>query len=490
MWQPALKFMNQGNTVVVGPSVFALQLIPDFIISRCMIPNAINPDLYRSITISDDDEPTRRGNWIFHACWERGGGVAARVFSRYAPRKTMWVAAYEASESCPTDVDIQRLGSLSKADLRQHLLQCDYFVYPLVSDSGIVHHDTFACVVLEAMACGVIVVSWKSASLPEWYGQYAVLLDPPTYTEGSPGSAFGRCPDMNSDAAIECFLNVVTELDAQPVLKRQFRERAAEWARMCTWAACGDLLDNVLMTVVHTNNKVCDMKQQHMDAERFMQLRQLPNAIPPPLRQYLADLRDVKGFNPKVIYDIGSCVLHFADAARQVWPDAVIILFEAIEEVRPHYEQSEFNLFHVGALTDMDNKQLTFYKSFVHPGGSSYYREIGNNESHIWFSEHDGVQVQGSTLTTVVDQRGFPHPDLVKIDVQGAEHDIIKGGEIVLQHAQQLIVEMQHTDYNLGAPHVETTLPYIESLGFRCVAPRIHNNGPDADYGFEKVHEP
>jgi hypothetical protein len=35
-----------------------------------------------------------------------------------------------------------------------------------------------------------------------------------------------------------------------------------------------------------------------------------------------------------------------------------------------------------------------------------------------------------------------------------------------------------------GAPLVGETLPFIESLGFKCVAPRFSDNGSDADYGF------
>jgi len=54
-------------------------------------------------------------------------------------------------------------------------------------------------------------------------------------------------------------------------------------------------------------------------------------------------------------------------------------------------------------------------------------------------------------------------------------------------NARHLIVEMQHTEYNLGAPKVDTTLPFIESVGFRCVAPKFSDNGCDADYAFERA---
>ncbi len=49
---------------------------------------------------------------------------------------------------------------------------------------------------------------------------------------------------------------------------------------------------------------------------------------------------------------------------------------------------------------------------------------------------------------------------------------------------QDLIIEMQHSQYNLGAPLAKDTQPYVESLGWKCVAPLFCNNGPDGDYHF------
>jgi hypothetical protein len=38
-----------------------------------------------------------------------------------------------------------------------------------------------------------------------------------------------------------------------------------------------------------------------------------------------------EGFEPKVIYDIGSCVLHWSTITKEIWLDAKIILFDAFE---------------------------------------------------------------------------------------------------------------------------------------------------------------
>jgi hypothetical protein len=73
--------------------------------------------------------------------------------------------------------------------------------------------------------------------------------------------------------------------------------------------------------------------------------------------------------------------------------------------------------------------------------------------------------------------------------VQGAEKDVILGGSNVVKHAKHMIVEMQHVEYNIGAPLVSDTLPWIESIGWKCVAPLFANNGVDGDYGFERCEK-
>lgn len=204
--------------------------------------------------------------------------------------------------------------------------------------------------------------------------------------------------------------------------------------------------------------------------------------IAPEMKRYMEQLKE-SGFYPRTIYDIGSAVMHFADAASEIWPEATIVMFEAMDEVLPYYRESRYQ-YNVGVLTDADGRRVTYHQSYVHPGGSSYYREVGNAVSHVFFREADGIAKTGKTLATVVRERGFPLPDLIKIDVQGAEMDIIKGGEDVVRHAKHLLVEMQHTEYNLGAPQVTETKPYIESLGFACTADPLARTPVDADYAF------
>jgi len=92
------------------------------------------------------------------------------------------------------------------------------------------------------------------------------------------------------------------------------------------------------------------------------------------------------------------------------------------------------------------------------------------------------------TLDSVVRERGFPLPDLVKMDVQGGERDVVAGGRETLRAAEHIIAELQKTQYNEGAPLADEVREYIESaLGVACVAPLFCDNGPDGDYGFARV---
>ncbi|NDE13742.1 FkbM family methyltransferase [bacterium] len=88
------------------------------------------------------------------------------------------------------------------------------------------------------------------------------------------------------------------------------------------------------------------------------------------------------------------------------------------------------------------------------------------------------------TLDSIVTEHGLPLPDLIKIDVQGAEIDILKGAAATIQNCERLIVELQCVQYNRGALLVNESLPIIEGMGFECVDPLFCNNGPDGDYGF------
>jgi FkbM family methyltransferase len=192
--------------------------------------------------------------------------------------------------------------------------------------------------------------------------------------------------------------------------------------------------------------------------------------------QYLKNM----SVNPKVVYDIGACVLHWTRKAQEVWPGAQYFLFDATSSTKPFHERSGHSWYN-GVLTDVDNKLVEFYENLDHPGGNSYYRE----NSTAYTDEHKSLKI-GYTLDTVVTNSSWPYPDLIKIDVQGAEIDVLKGASNCLQHCKDIILEAQHIDYNIGAPKVNDVIQYLSSIGFKLVS-NFTSGTADGDYHFTKA---
>ena len=202
--------------------------------------------------------------------------------------------------------------------------------------------------------------------------------------------------------------------------------------------------------------------------------------MPPSHVNYLKRLKDEYNFEPVVCYDIGAAVLHWCKEVEKIWPSTEVILFDAFEGVRCLYNNHRH---YIGVLSDVDNREVKFYQNDIFIGGNSYYRELENSNGNF-FPKDQYLMKSTRSLDSLVKEYNYPLPDLVKIDVQGAELDVINGGKETISNAKYLIVELQDVPYNEGAPLASQSLSYIESLGWTCIGPKFSDNGPDADYCF------
>lgn len=205
------------------------------------------------------------------------------------------------------------------------------------------------------------------------------------------------------------------------------------------------------------------------------------NSLP---REHEIYLSSIKNIQPKVIYDIGSNVLHWYKIAKKIWPTAHFYCFDALPEVEFLYDNIDFTNC---VLSNENDRLVDFYYSLMYPGGSSYYQENSeiNKKAAIYFSEDNKRQVKTITLDTVVSTNNFLLPDLIKMDTQGSELDIIKGAKISVEHAKDIILELQNVDYNKGAPKAPEVIDYMNSIDYVCVAKKFTQNIYDADYHFK-----
>ncbi len=181
-------------------------------------------------------------------------------------------------------------------------------------------------------------------------------------------------------------------------------------------------------------------------------------------RNALARLKSL-GFAPGVIYDIGAYRGGWARLASEVFPAAQIVLLEANADQAATL--AALGHRHViAALGAADGDRRPFHVPRAGDvTGASLYLE---NTAHYAASNRDVRALETVRLDTLVARERLPAPALVKIDVQGAELDVLAGGAETLRAAQALIVEVSLVDYNKGGPLIADVMAALDRAGWRC----------------------
>lgn len=169
-----------------------------------------------------------------------------------------------------------------------------------------------------------------------------------------------------------------------------------------------------------------------------------------------------KGFNPQVIYDIGAYRGTWSQEIVQVFSNAKFYLFEANENNSPYLQKSSFPFF-IGALGDRE-EVVTFYSN--NTTGDSLLKEQTQ-----YYTEGRCVakEVQMSSLKKVVSDNKLPLPNLIKMDVQGAEKLIIQGSPEIIKHAEVVILETKILEYNKDAALISEIMNLMDGLGYRML---------------------
>ena len=71
-----------------------------------------------------------------------------------------------------------------------------------------------------------------------------------------------------------------------------------------------------------------------------------------------------------------------------------------------------------------------------------------------------------NTLDDIVTKNNLPFPDFIKIDTQGSEIDILKGGKKVVENCNIILLECPIIQYNLGSPNLSEYIDYLNLINF------------------------
>jgi FkbM family methyltransferase len=163
-----------------------------------------------------------------------------------------------------------------------------------------------------------------------------------------------------------------------------------------------------------------------------------------------------RGIEIKTAIDIGANIGQWCQDFKSVFPDAEVLSIEAqhgcewgLSQVNPNYK--------IALMGKENNDAVEFYAGYGQDVGGSIYPE-----STEW-----GATYQNPTLLPMITLDSLNQQfDWIKMDVQGAEWDIIKGGLATLNKGMFLQLELGVMKYNNGSKLFSEVVSYLHNIGY------------------------
>lgn len=179
---------------------------------------------------------------------------------------------------------------------------------------------------------------------------------------------------------------------------------------------------------------------------------------------FVGALQQIKrlGFAPAMVIDVGAAIGTFTLQCHSVFPDSRYLLIEPLEENKDYLDKviktiSNAEYVLAVAAAELGEVTLNVHSDLV---GSSLYLE---KEANL-----DGIQrnVPAVTLDDLCKDRNVSGPCLIKIDVQGAELDVLSGARETLGKTEYVILEVSLFQFVKGGPQLYDVVTFMKSHGF------------------------
>lgn len=199
---------------------------------------------------------------------------------------------------------------------------------------------------------------------------------------------------------------------------------------------------------------------------------------PPDTFSHISALQRLRalGWQPRTVYDIGAFHGQWSKDAAQVFSAAEYILFEANADNESQLKTSGRRYFIVALAAEDGAERSFFISKNVIATGASLYRE---NTAYYSDANHLVRKTSTARLDSLIAAQKLNPADLIKIDVQGAELDVLAGAKDAVGRCDVLVLETSLLNYNKGAPLFGDVVAAVHQLGFKCIdVCEIHRIGP------------
>lgn len=167
-----------------------------------------------------------------------------------------------------------------------------------------------------------------------------------------------------------------------------------------------------------------------------------------------------KNFHPSMVLDIGAYEGYWTRDLLEVFPSARVLMIEAqksksifLEKIKQQYPNTDYA---IALLSSADGADKYFCEN-----------ETASHVSDVAVDGFPGSIIQARTLDSLLQEKQYPLPELLKLDVQGHEMEVLKGATKTLSYAGICLLEVSMLDLGDHGPLLVDMLNFMDERGFQ-----------------------
>lgn len=182
----------------------------------------------------------------------------------------------------------------------------------------------------------------------------------------------------------------------------------------------------------------------------------------------------LKEYQFNQLIDIGANIGQFASEFRKIYPKTHIVSFEPISNVYQQLADNfKFDTYFSSLNFGLGDADETLQININSNVASSSILELNHfhKEAHPTFLETTKESIRVAQLDTLLVQNKFEIKDncFVKIDVQGYEDRVIRGGKQALSKAKMVMIETSFEEVYKNLATYNTIVDLMKEIGFRVL---------------------
>jgi FkbM family methyltransferase len=167
----------------------------------------------------------------------------------------------------------------------------------------------------------------------------------------------------------------------------------------------------------------------------------------------------------KTVFDIGANVGNWTILAKSVFPKTRIDAFEPVPSSLDLLKNAVQYLqdVHIHPVALGSKKSQTSMKILGNQADCSSLLD----PSAPGLNVEKEIMVSVNRLDDIIVELHIPYPDFIKMDVQGYELEVLKGGVECLKHAKAVQCEVSFEEFYKGQALFRDVLDFMDDHGFR-----------------------